>query len=123
MKREDKAQPDLLTEINGDDFLSSIGIHLILWSTLIDTVDPNESYEPFARMREEMRLQAEVLAVMISKFPRILKRMKWQPPEDVGVERVENPLRALKDEPLPSSDEGVDLGFGVSIDDTPPLPH
>lgn len=97
------------------EVIAATGIQLMIWAELIDKTDPNESYEPFSKMQDEMLTHSEVLAEIAKQYPKLSRSMKIHLPADVGVIRVKNPLFKLDAAGASSDDEAPDDSVEESL--------
>jgi len=97
-----KPEPPGQAVLRLKDLIASTGIQLVLWSKVIESTDPNESYAPFAQMAEDMLTHSEVLALVEEQFPVLAEHMRIKLPPHIGAVAIKNPLRVRDSEdPLP----------------------
>lgn len=102
MKKQKQAKIEREAHVSVEDVIRAIGIRLVMWSRVIADTDPNESYEAFALIREEMLTHSEVLSVILKCFPVLLNAARFQLPPTIGAQVIPNPLidhKAEKDTP------------------------
>lgn len=92
MKKKNVSIGAVVNTLNVLDIITSLGINMLVWARILDEIDPNDSYETFMEIRDEMRLVSEVLAAVEITHTPILTELRLTLPSHIGAEVRSNPL-------------------------------
>jgi len=117
MKRKKPNTFRPLNEIKLKDLTAACGVQLLIWAKMVQEIDPNDYYEPFMEMADDMLVHSEVLTLIEKQYPVMSNHMTIKLPDHLTAVTIRNPLREQESEdPLPfdkgsTSDNMGDVPF------------